>query len=91
MSTKKNRSKNRSRKGTAPARAVIKLPKPTIEVIIEKTYVTSQPGVEVRKAGTLAHADRARRCCREAKVPSSKRGRIEDSSRCIGLPERDAM
>ena len=35
---------------------VVELPKPTTEVITEKTYVTTEPEVEVRKPGTLAQA-----------------------------------
>jgi hypothetical protein len=32
----------------------VPVPKPTTEVITEKTYVTTEPEVEIRKPGTLA-------------------------------------
>jgi len=35
---------------------VVELPKPTTEVVTEKTYVTTEPEVEIRKPGTLAQA-----------------------------------
>jgi hypothetical protein len=31
-------------------------PKPTTEVVTEKTYITSEPEVEIRTPGTLAQA-----------------------------------
>jgi len=43
-------------KKTRRAVPVVELPKPTTEVITEKTYVTTEPEVEVRKPGTLAQA-----------------------------------
>lgn len=56
MPTRKKRSKPRSGTRMAPTKAVIEVPKPTTEVVTEKTYVTTEPEVEVRKAGTLAQA-----------------------------------
>jgi len=35
---------------------VVELPKPTTEVVTEKTYVTTESEVEIRKPGTLAQA-----------------------------------
>ena len=34
----------------------LKLPKPPTEVLTEKTYVTTEPEVEIRQPGTLAQA-----------------------------------
>ena len=34
----------------------VPVPKPTTEVVTEKTYVTTEPEVEIRKPGTLAQA-----------------------------------
>ena len=46
MATKKNKRKI----------VVVEVPKPTTEVVTEKTYVTTEPEVEIRKPGTLAQA-----------------------------------
>jgi hypothetical protein len=48
---KRKRPKVRSRR--VP---VIRVPKPTTEVVTEKTYLTTEPEVEIRKPGTLAQA-----------------------------------
>ena len=50
---KSKRAKVRSRR--VPV-IEVPLPKPTTEVVTEKTYVTTQPEVEIRKPGTLAQA-----------------------------------
>jgi hypothetical protein len=53
------RSRSRQRtKAAVRTVPVIEVPaiKPTTEVVTEKTYVTTEPGVEVRKPGTLAQA-----------------------------------
>jgi hypothetical protein len=69
MSTQKKRKKSRSR-GQATkrvARAVpvviggnvaveLPVPKATTDVVTEKTYVTTEPEVEIRKPATLAQA-----------------------------------
>ena len=34
----------------------VAVPKPTTEVVTEKTYVTTEPEVEIRQPGTLAQA-----------------------------------
>jgi len=50
---KSKRTKVRSRR--VPV-IVVSVPKPTTEVVTEKTYVTTEPEVEIRKPGTLAQA-----------------------------------
>ena len=50
---KSKRTKVRSRR--VPV-IVVPVPKPTTEVVTEKTYVTTEPEVEIRKPGTLAQA-----------------------------------
>ena len=71
MTTRKNKpSKSRSRRGKPKGRAVrsvpvvitrnvgveVPVPEPTTDVITEKTYVTTEPEVEIRKPATLAQA-----------------------------------
>jgi hypothetical protein len=69
MSTQKKRQKSRSRRSAAriAARSVpvaisgdqvvkVPVPKPTTDVVTEKTYVTTEPEVELRKPATLAQA-----------------------------------
>ena len=69
MSTQKKREKSRSRRpaGKRTRRAVpvaissnlaveVPVPKPTTDVVTEKTYITTEPEVEIRKPGTLAQA-----------------------------------
>jgi hypothetical protein len=69
MSTQKKHKKSRSRRpaGKSPARSVpvvisgdpaveVPVPKPTTDVVTEKTYVTTEPEVEIRKPATLAQA-----------------------------------
>jgi hypothetical protein len=49
----------KKRKGNVrPAKAVaeVRVPKPVTEVVTEKRYITTEPEVEIRKAGTLAQA-----------------------------------
>lgn len=50
---KRKRTKVRSRR--VPV-IEVPVPKPTTEVLTEKTYVTTEPEVEIRKPGTLAQA-----------------------------------
>jgi hypothetical protein len=69
MSTQKKPKKSRSRRATEKkaARAIpvaisgdvaveVLVPKPTTEVVTEKTYITTEPEVEIRKPATLAQA-----------------------------------
>ncbi len=51
---KKKRSQSRSARRETPK--VLEVLKPTTEVLTEKTYVTTEPEVEIRKPGTLAQA-----------------------------------
>jgi hypothetical protein len=69
MSTQKRRKKSRSR-GRVTKRAArsvpvaisgdvaieVPVPKSTTDVVTEKTYVTTEPQVEIRKPATLAQA-----------------------------------
>jgi hypothetical protein len=54
MATKKSKRRN-ARSRTVPV-IELSVPKPTTEVVTEKTYVTTEPEVEIRKPGTLAQA-----------------------------------
>jgi hypothetical protein len=65
--SKVKKSRSHRRKGVATSRAVrvaispdlaveVPVPKPTTDVITEKTYVTTEPEVEIRKPATLAQA-----------------------------------
>ena len=54
MATKKSKRRN-ARSRTVPV-IELPVPKPTTEVVTEKTYVTTEPEVEIRKPGTLAQA-----------------------------------
>jgi hypothetical protein len=65
--SKVKKSRSHRRKGVAAARAVrvaispdlavqVPVPKSTTDVITEKTYVTTEPEVEIRKPATLAQA-----------------------------------
>jgi hypothetical protein len=69
MSTQKKHKKSRSRRsaGKRAARAIpvaisrdvaveVLVPEPTTDVVIEKTYITTEPEVEIRKPATLAQA-----------------------------------
>jgi len=69
MSTQKKHKKSRSRRPArkSAARSVpivisgdlageVPVPKPTTDVVTEKTYVTTEPEVEIRKPATLAQA-----------------------------------
>jgi hypothetical protein len=52
MRQKKTKGKVRPAKVVAEVR----VPKPVTEVVTEKRYITTEPEVEIRKAGTLAQA-----------------------------------
>ena len=64
--TKKSRSRRQTKsKATRKVRAVVKVrpvaeeivvAEPVTDVVTEKTYVTTEPEVEIRKPGTLAQA-----------------------------------
>lgn len=68
MSARKKPRKSRSRRRTIKVSRVVPVaitgdlavevpvPKPTTEVVTEKTYVTTEPEVEIRKPATLAQA-----------------------------------
>jgi hypothetical protein len=69
MSTQKKHKKSRSGHpaGKRAARAVpvaisgdaavaVPVPRPTTDVVTEKTYITNEPEVEIRKPATLAQA-----------------------------------
>ena len=64
MSTQKKAKKSRSRQRTrkaarrGPAAIIVDVPVPkrTVDVITEKTYVTTEPVLEIRKPATLAQA-----------------------------------
>lgn len=56
MSQNRKTRKSRSRQNARTTHGVVEIPKPSIEVITEKTYVTTEPELEIRKAGTLAQA-----------------------------------
>ena len=68
MPTQKKREKSRRGRGSErAARAVpvaisddvaveVPVPKATMDVVTEKTYVTTEPEVEIRKPATLAQA-----------------------------------
>jgi hypothetical protein len=54
MATKKSKRRNAGLR-TVPV-VEVPVPKPTTEVVTEKTYVTTEPEVEIRQPGTLAQA-----------------------------------
>jgi hypothetical protein len=51
---KKSSSKSRTRLGANRDRAVV--PEPVTDVVTEKTYITTEPEIEIRKPATLAQA-----------------------------------
>jgi hypothetical protein len=53
MPTHKSKRKVSSRRVSV---GEIRVPKPTTEVVTEKTYVTTEPEVEIRKPATLSQA-----------------------------------
>lgn len=55
MPTTKKSKRRKARSRTVPV-IELPVPKPTTEVVTEKTYVTTEPEVETRKPGTLAQA-----------------------------------
>ena len=65
--SKTKKSRSRQRRGTKAARSVpipirpdlvveLPVPKATTDIITEKTYVTTEPVVEIRRPATLAQA-----------------------------------
>ena len=61
---KRSRSRHRNTKAVRTVPVAIAgdlalemaVPKPTTDVVTEKTYITTEPEVEIRKPGTLAQA-----------------------------------
>lgn len=60
-SSTQKRTTNAARRKAAPSVAAantgnVPVPKPTTDIITEKTYITTEPEIEIRKPATLAQA-----------------------------------
>jgi hypothetical protein len=84
MPIRKSKRRN-ARSRTVP---VVEVPvsKPTTEVVTEKTYVTTEPEVEIRKPGTLAQAlTEPAIAVVKPKSRVRKEVRVQDATPCLGV------